>query len=179
MRIVFKLDADDLARFDRVIEQRQERGTNLRPAMKVASTDFMALEQQVFATQGRVILGSGWKKLNPKWADYRRSQGRGDRILQMTGGAGGRLRKSLTVPGAPYQKLTVTDDEMVVAITLGIATIHAKGSTITINNASGKRTVKVPRRRFVRLRREDRLRMLSYAQDYIETGRTAFRGLGL
>jgi phage gpG-like protein len=170
VKVVFKLDEGDLARLDRLIKERQDRGTDMRPVLREVSTDFFDLESQLFESQGRLILGRGWKKLNPKWLAYRQANGRGSRILEMEGGAGGRLRKSLTVPGAPYQRLDVSADELVVSTRLGIAKVHDRGGTVTISNASGTRTVKIPRRRMVRLRREDKLRWLGAAQRFISDG---------
>ena len=178
MRIEFKLDAADLAAFDRLVADRQQRGTDMRPVLRELSTDFFDLEEQLFASEGRLILGRGWQKLNPKWLAYRQRQGRGSRILDMEGGAGGRLRRSLTVPGAPYQRLDIDADEMVASTRLGIAGVHDKGRTLTIRNASGTRTVKIPRRRLVRLRRQDKLRWLGASQHFISTGRLGGR-LGL
>lgn len=178
MRVQFALDADDVDRFGRLLSERERRGTDMSPALRRIALDFMAVEEQVFASAGRLILGRGWKKLNPTWAAYRARTGRGSRILEMGGGAGGRLRKSLTIPGAPYQRLDISDDEMVVSTRLGIAKVHAAGATIIITNASGQRTVKIPRRRFVRLRREDKVRWIGYAQDYLSNGRVSQR-LGL
>jgi len=177
--IEFRLSESDLADLDRLLADRGERGTDMAPVLNELVTDFLDLEEQLFASQGRLILGRGWKKLNPRWLAYRQAKGRGSRILEMEGGEGGRLRRSLTVRGAPYQRLTVRADGMEVATRLGIAAVHDRGRTITITNASGTRTVKIPRRRIVRLRREDKVRWLSQAQDYISTGRIGSGRLGL
>lgn len=173
MRVELKLDEAELKHFQEIVEERGRRGTNMRPALEAVADDFLDLEESVFATQGRLVLAAGWKKLSPKWLKFKTSHGLSPRILEMTQG-GGRLRRSLTVHGAPWQLRDVTNDEVVVGTTLGIANVHQKGRTVRIGN----RTVKIPARKFVRLRRTDKQRWIDLQQSYLSTGTVTGR-LGL
>lgn len=168
MKIKFDYDETAAARFQRLLNEREQRVRNLDPVHEAIVADFHDLEDAVFHTQGRLLTGSGWKSLSPKWLATKRRLGLSQRILEMApGGKMGRLRRSLVVPGAPWQVLRMRDDSVEVGTSLGIAKVHQTGGVVAL----GHRQVRVPRRRFVSLRRVDKARWLSMYEQHLFTGR--------
>lgn len=162
MRVELKLDEAQLQAFERLVEERQRRAMDMTPALEEVADDFLELERRVFDTQGRVVLSAGWRKLSKSWTKFKQTHGLSPRILEMTQG-GGRLRRALTVKGAPYQLRHVTDEEVVVGTNLGIARIHQKGGKITLHGHAAK----IPSRKFVRLRQVDKVRWIGELQSYL------------
>lgn len=168
----FQLDFDQKTRrlVEGVIAERQRRSVSMRPALEAVAADFAAIETEAFATQGRAI-GSSWRSLSPAYRAWRARTGRGTTVLKYANAQGGRLLRSLTVPGAPWSLRRVTDDDVTVGTSLGIAAVQQRGGVVTIQG----RRVTIPRRRFVNIRSSDKLRWVGYAQQYLDHGGVQFR----
>lgn len=176
MKVKFDFDEPAAVRFDRLLAERQRRVTNLAPAHRAIADDFHDLEDAVFHTQGRLLTGSGWRSLSPKWKAMKARRGLSTRILEMaSGGQMGRLRRSLVVPGAPWQVLRLRGDSVEVGTSLSIAKIHQTGGVATVGQGPSRRSVRIPRRRFVSLRRVDKARWLAIYEQHLFEGRIGAR----
>jgi phage gpG-like protein len=157
-----------VAGVQRDLVTRRARLTDLEPALKAVASDMLAVEARVWATEGGAI-GEHWKPLSPRYAKWKARRYPGARLLEQTG----RLRKSLSVPGASWQRFEVGPTEMVLSTTLGIAKVHQSGGTVSVRSRGGKQhQAKIPKRQMVKVRRDDRLRWAGYVDEYLETGRT-------
>lgn len=174
IRVDIDIDKPALFSVADTFEARERRVRDMRPALTTMARDFEALEDRVFRSQGGAI-GVRWAPVSPMWRRYKARRGLSMRILEMApAGQIGRLRAALTLSGAPYAIRRISTHDLVAGTNLGIAKIHQTGGTVTIRG----RTVKIPRRRFVSLRRPDRQRWTHYAGEYIFRGSTRTRRLG-
>jgi phage gpG-like protein len=157
----------------RDLTQTASRLTNLRPAFESIVDDFLNLEEQGWETEGAVV-GRHWKPLSKKWAAWKAKNRPGAGILEMTAG-GGPLRKSLTVRGAPYQRLDVGDDTLVMGTRHGIAKIHQTGRTVTLRSGKSSKTHKatIPARPIVRVQAATRRRWVATIDGFVHHGGTS------
>jgi phage gpG-like protein len=110
---------DSIAHVAERLELSSRDALNVQPAFFRIVEDMFDIERKIFSSQGRRG-GGAWKKLKP---DTIRRKGH-SLILQKTG----TLEHSLTVPGAPYQILNVTDSEIEFGSDMEIAAIHSAGA---------------------------------------------------
>lgn len=170
MLVEFSFDQRARAVFQGQLDDLRRRGVSMHPALAAVADDFLELEEQVFETQGRRI-GATWRPLAEWWRRYRETHGLGTKILRYENARGGRLYRSLTQRGAPWQLRHIDADSVTVGTTLGIAPTHQKGGSATVPTRGGQRQIQVPRRRFVQLRLIDKHRWIAYQQEFLMTGR--------
>lgn len=202
VRIRWDYNEATLREYQDLLAERRRRVLDMRPALSVIEHDFFDLEDAIFRSEGRLI-NARWKPLNKAYARWKLRRGMSPRTLEMArGGRVGRLRKSLTYPGAPWQVLRMNDTSIEIGTNLGIAPVHQKGGTVqlqgtrtrTVNRGNitpgvgatvervkvtQTRTAKIPRRRFVSLRRADKDRWLGYFAAYIHKGEVHIRRGGV
>lgn len=180
MRVRWTYDDRALQEYEALVAERARRVMDVRPALHVIQHDFHDIEDAVFRTEGRLIRAT-WRPLNEAWAKWKARRGLSPRMLEMAkGGRIGRLRRAMTVPGAPYQVLRISDTAIEVGTSLGIAKIHQKGGSVVITKPNQEpRSVTIPRRRFVGLRRSDKDRWLGYFAAYIHKGDVHIRRGGV
>jgi len=162
------LHADGAAQIDRDVQLLGGRLVDLRPAWNAVFDDFLALEEAAWETDGRA-LGTRWKPLSARWARWKAKNRPGAGLLEMQAG-GGPLRKSLTKRGAPYQRLQISNGEIVMGTTFGIARTLQRGGTVTMQRGGTTYQANVPGRRMVRLVRQTRERWSGIVGGYVRTG---------
>ena len=163
MRINVRLDDQAVRSLLDKLDGRAERASAARPAMEALADDFLAIETEAFRTEGRIF--GGWRRNAAWWRDWKARQG-GGRILEMPTPQGGRLRRSLTEKGAPWQVRRVSGSRIEVGTSLGIAgPLQRGGRAGEVSN--------IPARPIVRLRKVDRERWKGILGEYIATGSVA------
>lgn len=93
------------------------------PALEDIADDFLNLEQQQFAGEGRTGSG-GWKALSPDYAAWKATNYPGAKILERDGW----LRDSLTVKDAPFQIRDITATQAVLGTNVPYGMYHQTGT---------------------------------------------------
>lgn len=170
-----RIDADvlGLPQAEQHLDGVRRRAGDLRPALEDVADEFLAIEASVWRTQGTSI-GVRWAPLSQQWAHWKAEHYPGAGILEMTG----RLRKAMSERGAPYQRREIGPASALLGTTLGIAGIHNRGGTVTLTKPF-RRTVKIPKRQFVKIRATDKRRWAGAIGEHITVGRTRRRRIGL
>lgn len=166
----FDYEQDRLDRFlTRLLEMGRRAGDTTR-AMEAVADDFLRVEQKVFDTDGRAA-GRHWTPLAATYAENKRREGRGNELLELLGGRGGRLRESLTKRGASHQVRDVGRDHARVGTSLGIAKIHQAGGTVAVKTGpNAGRRYRIPARPFVVLTPEVKDRWEMIMRTYVVDG---------
>lgn len=150
MRIDVEVFGD--SQVDRELLKYQDRADDMTPALQFLADDFYEMEQRQFASQGG-FASAGWAPLSPTYAAQKAAAFPGKGILEATGD----LLESLTRPGVRAIR-DISPDELHVATRVPYARFHQTG------------TRKMPRRRVVEFRAQDRVRWVKVLQSYLETG---------
>ena len=121
-----------------------DRADDLRPVLTDIGEDVQLVIEEGFES-GRRPLGRRWSPLAKEYARTRVRKGRGRKVLELKGGRGGMLRKSLT--GGKASVFDLSRTEVRVGSKLGIAPPHHKGFSRTIKYPNGRRKrFKIPAR---------------------------------
>lgn len=176
--IVADLDGD--REYTARLHDIAEAAADVRPAMRLLAGDFERIQQERFER------GGGWQPLTRKYAEAKRAAGRGTAILELAGGAGGRLRRSLTEPNAPYAIRDVQRGGARFGTSLGIAGEHQGGGDVQIPAGTRKdgasrpaRTVRLPARPLVDDRVVDAIAGLGAERVADHLGGGRLRGSGV
>lgn len=148
-----QIDSFGDQQLDREMLRFKGRSDNMRPVLSALADDFLAIQDQQFGSQGRFASG-GWRRLSASRVEQKRQQGLDPRILHATLA----LRKSLTKKGARGAVRKVTADEMRVGTSIDYAIHHQYG------------TQRMPRRRPVEFREQDRRRWVKALQRFLIDG---------
>lgn len=166
----FDYEQDNLQRFLNRLLEMSRRAGDMRTAMNAVADDFLRTERRVFDTDGAAA-GGRWTPLADAYAANKRREGRGNEMLELLGGRGGRLRESLTRRGASYQIRDVGADRARVGTSLGIAKIHQRGGTVSVQSGPQKgRRYRIPARPFVVLTPEVKDRWTMIMRTYVVDG---------
>lgn len=150
MRIEFAANVDGaVLRLDSV----GRRMVDARPAFRTIARDLMAGERQRFDTEGF----GRWPRLDPDTIRRKRRSGQSDRVLE----ASGRLRRALTSPGAPGQRLDIDRDQLRFGLQPNGAAYYGRFHQV------GKG---VPKRRVVGVTPRQRVKISGNLRDWILTG---------
>lgn len=160
MGVVVDVDTES-GRAQRMLREIADRGNDWQGVLGEVLLDFHKVEQRVFQQEAEPGGGS-WPSLDRRYLEKRREQGLGTKMLQYEGGDGGKLRKSLTQPGAPHSYVRIDADTLQVGTKLGIAAVHQKGGRV-----AGSR---IPQRRFVGVTDETRDRWAGILADHLKVG---------
>lgn len=147
MRVEISLAGDK--QVSRELLRFGERALMARPAFEAIGELLLTVEQHQFASEGRFASG-GWAPL----AESTLAQKTGPSILDETG----ELRASLTERGDPHQIFDVGDEYLLFGTDLDYAGYHQTG------------TSRMPRRRPLELREEQRAEAVKILQRFITTG---------
>lgn len=158
MGVVIDVDTDT-RRARGLLSEIADRGGDWRGVLQEVLLDFHRVEQRVFQ-QEREPGGRPWERLDRRYLEKRREEGLGTDMLAYEGSRGGRLRRSLTQPGAPYAYQRIDADQLRVGTRLGIAAIHQKGGRL-----AGSR---IPARPFVGVTIETRRRWAGILADHLK-----------
>jgi phage gpG-like protein len=166
----FDYEQDNLARFMNRLLEMGRRAGDMRTAMDAVADDFLRTQRRVFDTDGAAA-GRRWTPLAATYAENKRHEGRGTEMLELLGGRGGRLRESLTRRGASYQVRDVGPHTVKVGTKLGIAKVHQRGGTVTVQRGPNKgRRYRIPARPFVVLTPEVKDRWTVIMRTYVVDG---------
>lgn len=145
-----KLEAFGDTQLDRELLRFQDRGDDFSPMFESLAEDFYSIERAQFASEGR-FASAGWAPLSSAYAARKARLHPGKTILRATDA----LFESLT--GGAGSTRRITNDEMYLA-----------GAAHGIFHQRGTR--RMPRRRPVELRIQDRNRWIKTMQRFIVTG---------
>lgn len=151
MRIQLEIAGD--VQLSRTLLRFRQHAEDMSPAFEQIADDFYEIERRQFASEG--VYGSGgWKPLSPGYAARKSVLYPGKPILQATGA----LFESLTGGRGAVKK--VSRDELLLSTDDEKAPFHQRG------------TRKMPQRRPVELRSQDRKNMVKVLQRYLVSGET-------
>jgi len=149
---------------DRELSRLAERVSNLSPAFASIYENFLEIEGQTFASEGRT---SKWAALSEDYAAWRGSTGP---ILQLEGA----LRRSLTDKSAEGHISEIGAQEAKFGTSLktqsgyGLGRTHYTGYTVKYPYGNvGARPVKVPARQAIQLTDSDKNEWVRILQRYI------------
>jgi hypothetical protein len=137
-----------------MLQGREDRAQQLRPAFEAVAVDFRNLEKRRFGGQ------AGWAPLSPEYAKRKAAGGRPPQPL-----AGGALERSLTVQGAKYSVRRINRASMFVGTRNPVANLHREG------------TKRMPARPPVDVRPADTARWSRIFADHLAGARSSRLGL--
>lgn len=165
------VEVDGVAVFERGVERISRRADNLRDALEMVADDWADMVDREFDSAGSSS-GAKWRRNAPVWAAEKKRTGRGEKVLQLEGGMGGRLRESLAGRGS-WGTRNVSDDRVVVGTRLGIANTLRRGGS---NRTTSGQLVTMDARPFGRVRRADRERWMSMVREHLLEGQSSAGG---
>jgi hypothetical protein len=137
-----------------MLQGREDRAEQLRPAFEAVAVDFRNLEKRRFSGQ------AGWAPLSPEYAKRKAAGGRPARPL-----AGGALERSLTVQRSRFSVRRINRASMFVGTRNPVANLHNSG------------TKRMPKRPLVAVRSSDTARWARIFADHLAVARSSRLGL--
>ena len=155
-RLTFSFYGD--AQIDRSLARFADTVGDARPAWEAMAERFARTNRRQFATEGRHASG-GWAPLSPRYAEWKAEHYPGKPILEREGN----LVESLT--RRPFGVEVIEPDRMV----LGTDVRSPEGYPYAEAHQHG--TGRMPQRRPVELREQERREWIKLLQRYIVTGK--------
>jgi phage gpG-like protein len=122
--LVVTVEQTSLAETHRYLSGVEGRVSDLRPAMEEISEDFYRHEERAFGTEGSILRSGKWAPLSPRYAAWKARHYPGRTILVRTG----KLKASLTQPGAEGAIREVTEDGLEIGTSISYARYHQWGT---------------------------------------------------
>ena len=149
MALRFQIEILGEQQLDRILSRVIAGVRDLRPVWKDVADDFLEMEREQFASEGRSGSG-GWAPLSPRYAALKAQRYPGRGILVRTGA----LRGSLTATGGRHiRKLTA--NSLRLGTSVPYAGFHQRG------------TRRMLQRKVVELSEEDRRRWTRFSQRFL------------
>ena len=121
----FSFEVEGEKQFHRAIDGVKESCKSLKPAFEKIAENFFETEEKQFAAEGAFQGNTKWDELTKPYEKWKFENFGKLPILTLTG----KLRSSLTIPGAEGNINQITDTSMVIGTNIPYGVWHQRGTT--------------------------------------------------